>query len=104
MKKITTLLKHPITNLSLQSNIQIPMIYVTPNPTKDNATFYFGKDAMGGTIAIKDAFGKTLFSTKINSNQNNINCPLNGFASGIYFASLVINNEFTSTIKLVIIK
>lgn len=91
-------------NIGFEKNIQTPMFYVTPNPIKDNATFYFDKDAIGGTISIKDVFGKTLFSTKINSNQNNFHCSLEDFTSGIYFVNLVINESVLTTIKLIIIK
>jgi hypothetical protein len=86
------------------SDMDLRDIAVSPNPTKDNATFTFKSPEGGeGTINIINTVGKLIEAHSVSLNKGTTTTTLNvsGYASGMYY--VIINNNLQQlTTKFVV--
>lgn len=80
--------------------LQIPSIYVFPNPVVTNATFQFTGFDENKTLFIFDQFGKEIWRKVTFENQ--IEFPSENFASGLYYYQVLSTTGKIATGKLVI--
>lgn len=75
-------------------------IEIYPNPTTNNVTVDFGQSVKNAQIIITDLSGKKVFE-KQNINDSATNLTLINMSSGVYFVSVLINEQ-SSVFKLII--
>jgi hypothetical protein len=75
-----------------------------PNPARNQVSFDFELPSglQSASIRIFNMLGKKVSEVAINSGMRRVAIPVHEFGEGLYFYSLVINGETTSTRKLVI--
>ncbi|MFN8164581.1 MAG: T9SS type A sorting domain-containing protein, partial [Bacteroidia bacterium] len=104
---------HPVLHLCVDNALGLEEhlstaenISVGPNPFSDNLILHFQKNNPEERfVTMTDYLGRTIFSTKTNSNQEELKIPnsvIESLANGIYFISVRSkNNSDSSSIKVV---
>lgn len=65
-----------------------------PNPTKDQVQIHLDKEIANGTVSIFDLSGRLVFENNYSkTNTIRLNLKELGFHSGIYFISIIFNNN-----------
>jgi hypothetical protein len=74
-----------------------------PNPATDRVTIKYSlsKNAPA-KLVLKNLMGTTLYTTPLSADSDRISIDVSQYASGIYFYSLLINEQVISTKKLLV--
>jgi hypothetical protein len=79
---------------------------LVPNPAQEMMEVYYSlaKDVGRAELLITNIYGQIIARTKLDPNNEKANVDCSSFANGIYFTSLLVNDEAVNTKKLVIAK
>ena len=74
-----------------------------PNPAADKVTIKYSlsKNAPA-KLVVKNLMGVTLYSTPLNAGSDKVSIDVSQYASGIYFYSLLVDEQVVSTKKLLV--
>ena len=77
-----------------------------PNPAKNNISFDydFPHDVKSSSVRVFNMLGKLVVDQPINDLNGKITLPVDNLTEGVYFYSLVLNNQIARTQKLIIQK
>ncbi|MDP3464030.1 MAG: T9SS type A sorting domain-containing protein [Bacteroidales bacterium] len=77
-----------------------------PNPARNNISFDydFPNDVKSASIRVTNMLGKLVVDQPIHDLYGKITLPVNNLTEGVYFYSLVLNNQIARTQKLIIQK
>ena len=86
----------------LETQNEIPQLYIAPNPAKEYTYFYFNLKNYNHSakLEVRNLKGQLLSSEEILGSEGSFYQDLSEFASGIYFLSLVIDGAVVETVKL----
>jgi hypothetical protein len=74
-----------------------------PNPATDRVTIKYSLNKnTPAKLVLKNLMGTTLYTTPLNAAADRISIDVSQYASGIYFYSLLINEQVVSTKKLLV--
>ena len=87
---------------SIAKNINISEVY--PNPANQNVSldYRFDVNVDAASIKIVNLLGSVVKEVEMNQNAGKISIDISDLNNGIYFYSVVVNNEILRTKKLVI--
>jgi hypothetical protein len=92
--------------ISDNSNTILTELYLGdnyPDPFSTETTIPFKlEEKTSGLIVVKDILGKIITQYNINSNENKIVLKTKNWENGMYFYSLIINNELLFTKKMIV--
>lgn len=77
-----------------------------PNPARNNISFDydFPNDVKSASIRVTNMLGKLVVDQPIHDLYGKITLPVNDLTEGVYFYSLILNNQIARTQKLIIQK
>ncbi|MBK9291344.1 MAG: T9SS type A sorting domain-containing protein [Bacteroidetes bacterium] len=75
-----------------------------PNPARESVKIDYQIQPQSGSASIRlsNLLGQTVMEQPLNNFQGSVQLNLSGLQEGVYFYSLVINNQVSSTRKLII--
>jgi len=74
-----------------------------PNPATDRVTIKYSLNKnVTAKLVLKNLMGHTLYTVPLNANCDKVNVDISQYASGIYFYSLMIDEQIISTKKLLV--
>lgn len=87
---------------NIAKSISLSNVY--PNPTHNtiNIDYNFDVNIDGASVKIVNLLGSVVKETEMDQNANKLSMDVSDLTTGIYFYSIVVNNEIFKTKKLVI--
>jgi len=78
-------------------------IFAYPNPAMESVNFKYNlKSTTDSYVLIYNILGKEIKRLKLNKQDSEVNYDLSGLESGVYFYSLIVENQTITTKKLVV--
>lgn len=89
-------------NETLANSINLSNVYPNPAHTTVNLDYSFDLNVDNASVKIVNILGSIVKEVEMNQNANNLRIDISDLNAGIYFYSVIVNNEIFKTKKLVI--
>ena len=87
---------------SLANSITLSNAYPNPTHTTVNLDYSFDVNIDAATVKIVNLLGSVVKEVEMNQNANKLSIDVSNLNAGVYFYSVIVNNEIFQTKKLVI--
>lgn len=77
---------------------------IVPNPVEDQCTFRFSPLSGNGRIAIYSITGQKLADFNVGIGQNTLDLNMSDYAAGMYFATLINDQQESNTVKIQVVR
>ncbi len=87
---------------TLANSIKLSNVYPNPAHSTVNLDYSFDVNVDAATVKIVNLLGSVVKEVEMNQNANKLSIDVSNLNAGVYFYSVIVNNEIFQTKKLVI--